>query len=470
MIKVFGSTDTDFNSNGDIIITPLSAVVHHEMDGDYYLELTADLKYESWLERGNILVAPTPQGYQAFRVNNPTKTNESVETQARHVYFDSENYLSLAHKIKKKIGSQAIATINNNVVPASPFTVSADDTKQRSKTFEVSSLLEAFEEFRSRWREHLIRDNFNVQFVKLSQMGADRGLTIEYAKNLKGITCEENWDEVCTTIMPIGKDNIMLNSLDSSRSAFLNADVQYATPYVRMVTFQQDGIELSDFNNDKTAYKQALIADLQEQAEDYLDDYKYPKINYAIEAYVDNLVDIGDTIEVKDQRLGISLMTRVIAYDYNCVTGIYDSIEFGNFTEKLSNLLPTINKKVDKQVGMGLSEQNFSTDDLEKLDGIEEGATKVDITNISADNTGTVSIGNVLIQWGVKSVTTAPATKSLTFPFPYSVAPTVQLTAGDQGSGHIGALDVTTTGCTIRAGLESGETSRTIRWLAVGKA
>lgn len=462
MIKVFSPTDTNFDSNGDIIIIPLSAVVHHEMDGDYYLDLTADLKYESWLERGNILVAPTPQGYQAFRVNNPTKTNESIETQAKHVYFDSENYLSLAHKIKNKTGSQAIATINSGVVPSSPFTVSADDTKQRSKTFEASSLCEAFEEFRSKWAEHLIRDNFNVQFVKLSEMGADRQLTIEYAKNLVGITCEENWDEVCTTIMPMGKDNIMLNSLDSSVSAFLNADVQYATPYVRMVQFQQDGIEQSDYQS-KTAYKQALIADLREQAEDYLDEYKYPKINYAIEAYVDSVVDIGDTIEVKDQRLGITLMTRVIAYDYNCVSGIYDSIEFGNFTERLSNLLPTINKKVDKQVGMGLSENNFTTEDLDKLDGIEEGATKVDISNISSDDTGVVTIGNVMIQWGI---VTASGSGNISFSYLYSVAPSVMLTAGDTNNNCIAVTNVTNSGCAINA----IGTNRKVRWLAIGKA
>lgn len=465
MIKAFSPTDTDFNSNGDIIIVPLSAVVHHEMDGDYYLDLNADLKYESYLERGNILVAPTPQGYQAFRVNNPVKTAESIETQAKHVYFDSENYLSLAHKIKKKTGSQAIATINNGVVPASPFTVSADDTKQRSKTFEASSLLEAFEDFRSKWKEHLIRDNFNIHFVKLSQMGADRGLTIEYAKNLKGITCEENWDEVCTTILPIGKDNIMLNSLDQSVSPFLNADVQYAIPYVREVSFQQDGIERSDYQT-ATAYKQALIADLQEQAEDYLDDYKYPKINYAIEAYVDSTVDIGDTIEVKDQRLGISLMTRVIAYDYNCVTGIYDSLEFGNFTERLSNLLPTINKKVDKQVGMGLTENNFTTEDLDKLDGIEDGATKVDISNTSSDDTGVITIGNILIQWG--RTTGVNSSKNITFPFSYSVAPSVQVSSANSVPDAVSVTGVSGTGFTMRT--SSTASDRIIRWLAIGKA
>ena len=61
MIKLFGTTDTDFSSNGDAVIQPFKAKVHKEDNGKFYLNVEADISYVDLLTANRIIVADTPQ-------------------------------------------------------------------------------------------------------------------------------------------------------------------------------------------------------------------------------------------------------------------------------------------------------------------------------------------------------------------------------------------------------------------------
>ena len=93
MIKLFNSTDLTFDSNGDKIINATKAIVHKEDNGDFYLDFECDLSYINDIVENNILVANTPQGDQAFRIGNVSKTKYKISTKAKHVFYDSQNYL-----------------------------------------------------------------------------------------------------------------------------------------------------------------------------------------------------------------------------------------------------------------------------------------------------------------------------------------------------------------------------------------
>lgn len=93
MIRVFGTTDKTFTTNGDAVIRPLKAKVHKEDNGDYYLDLETGLEWVDYIVAGNIVVEDTPQGAQAFRIGNPRKTKNKLSTKAWHVFYDSKNYL-----------------------------------------------------------------------------------------------------------------------------------------------------------------------------------------------------------------------------------------------------------------------------------------------------------------------------------------------------------------------------------------
>lgn len=340
MIKLFGVTDTNFSSNGDIVINPLRAKVHKEDNGSFFIDIETNLDYVDYLVEGNIIIADTPQGDQAFRVGNVEKTRFKIKTRCYHVFYDSENYLIADSYVVEKNCNDALDHLNNATDNVSPFTTLSDVMTIKSFRCVRKSLYEAILTVLERWGGHLVRDNFNIQIR--NSIGQDNGVTVRYAKNLKEITCEENWDAVVTKLMPVGKEGLLLPE------QYLYSDTQYPLPYTKTVSFTQD-IEEEDYETED-AYNEALINDLRIQAQNYLEENCVPKVNYTLKANLEKISDVGDTIAVIDERLGINLITHLISYDYDCILKKYTELEFGNFQQKLSNLVSGITSTTQQQL------------------------------------------------------------------------------------------------------------------------
>lgn len=340
MIRLFGITDTSFSSNGDLVINPLRAKVHKEDNGPFFLDLETNLDYVDNLIEGNIIIADTPQGDQAFRVGNVEKARFKIKTRCYHVFYDSENYLIADSYVVEKNCNDALDHLNMATDNLSPFTTLSDVQTIKSFRCVRKSLYEAISTVLERWGGHLVRDNFNIQIR--NSIGQDNGVTVRYAKNLKEITCEENWDDVVTKLMPVGKDGVLLPEM------YLYSDTQYALPYTKTVSFSQE-IDEEDYETED-AYNEAIIDDLRIQAQNYLEENCVPKVNYTLKANLEKISDVGDTIAVIDERLGINLVTHLIAYDYDCILKQYTELEFGNFQQKLSNLVSGITSSTQQQI------------------------------------------------------------------------------------------------------------------------
>lgn len=353
MIKLFKSTDKIFNSNGDKIIKVSKAKVHKEDNGDFYLELECPLIYVDDIIEDVILVVNLPQGEQAFRVTNVSKTKSKITTKCWHVFYDSKNYLIKDSYVVDKDCADAMEHLNLATEPKSPFATFSDITTVGSYRCVRKSLFEALEIVRERWGGHLVRNNFSIGLSQ--EIGTDTGVVIRYRKNLKEISCEENWDEVVTKLLPVGKDGILLNELEPDRSVYLSSAQSYSVPYTKTVSFSQDNIDEEDFkdedgNTDEVAYKTALVEDLELQGIKYLDENWKPKITYTLRADLENITDIGDTIEVIHEPLSINLTAAVVAFDYDCILKKYTEITFGNFQKTLSSLLADVNNQTNEIV------------------------------------------------------------------------------------------------------------------------
>lgn len=345
MLRLFESTDKIYNSNGDKTIIPLKAKVHKEDNGDFYLDLETDLSYVDDLVERAIIVAPTPQGAQAFRITNVSKTRSKISVKAYHVFYDSENYLIEDSYVVDQNCNQALNYLNSRTSDTSPFTTYSDVTTVASFRCVRNSLYEAINTILERWGGHLVRNNFNIQIR--NTIGQDNGVTIRYKKNLKEITCEENWDNVVTRLLPVGRDGILLNELDPTVDLYVYSATAYELPYTKKLNFSQDEINEEDYQDsqghtDEDAYKRALLADLRKQAQAYVNENCVPKVNYTLKANLEKITDIGDTIEVIDERLGLNILTHLIAYDYDCILEKYTELEFGNFQNKLSNFMKNL--------------------------------------------------------------------------------------------------------------------------------
>ena len=351
MIKLFGTTDTDFSSNGDAVIQPFKAKVHKEDNGKFYLTVEADISYVDLLTANRIIVADTPQGAQAFRVKNPEKTKSKITIKAPHISYDAQNFVIADSYVVDKNCNDAMDHLNSATDNPSPFQTYSDIATVGSYRCVRTSLYDAFSTVLERWGGHLVRDNY--RFAIMSTIGRDNGVTVRYKKNLKEMTCTANWDGVVTKLMPVGKDGLLLDEV------YLYSKTQYDIPFTKVVSFSQnvdqDLYKDAEGHLDETAYNNALIDDLRKQGQAYVDENCVPKVNYTLKANIEKLTDIGDTIEVIDEPMGIDIVTHVISYDYDCILGKYTELEFGNFQQKVSGLMGTVSSTIQQSV-----EQNNS--------------------------------------------------------------------------------------------------------------
>lgn len=341
MIKVFSPTDTTFETNGDAVVNATRAVVHKVDNGDFYLELEAPIEYIDYLKPNNIIVAPTPQGDQAFRLEAPVeRTRSKIKFKAWHVFYDSENYLIADSYVVDKNCNVALDHLNAATDNPSPFTTLSDVQTINSFRCVRKSLYEAVTTVLERWGGHLVRDNYNLQIRNV--IGQDNGVTIQYRKNLKEIEVSEDWSGVCTKCLPVGKDGFTLDEL------YLYSETQYEIPYTKTVSFEQD-INSDDYPDEST-YKAALRADLITQCNKYLETAQYPAINYTLNANIEKITDVGDIVEVYDERLGVSISASVLSFDYDCILGEYTQVEFGTAGASLSNLMSSITTEINTAV------------------------------------------------------------------------------------------------------------------------
>lgn len=334
MIKLFNAADKNYSSNGDVVIQAIKARVKNSDNGDYYLELTCGTEYSEFMQNNNIIVAPTPQGAQAFRIRTVTKSKKRIEVKAWHVFYDSQNYVIADSYAVNMTCNEALNHFNAATDTASPFTMLSNITSINSYRCVRTSLAECINTVIERWGGHLVRDNFNVKI--LAAIGVDNGVTIEYKKNLQELTAEYDFSEVVTKVLPVGKNGILLEEL------YVYSDTQYDIPYTKVVSFNQDHIIEDDYPSQE-AYNEALEADLATQAQEYVNKYCLPSVNYTLKGNPEKVTDIGDIIEVKDSRIGVDILTSVISYEYDSIQEKYVELEFGNFTNNLSNLISNIN-------------------------------------------------------------------------------------------------------------------------------
>lgn len=346
MIRLFQATDKVFTSNGDKIIIPKKAIIHKEDNGSFYLELETDLSYIDDFASNKILVCNTPQGDQAFRIRDITSTRRKISIKAKHVFYDSEDLLIDDSYVVDKSCNDALDHLNNATDTTSPFTTVSNVTTINSYRCVRKSLKEAISLVLNRWGGHLVRDNFTIKIMET--IGQDNDVVVRYAKNLKDISVEYDWSNVVTKLMPVGQDGLLLPE------EYVTSTVQYDIPYTKTVSFNQE-LDENDYKDengvlDEEAYEEALIEDLRKQAQYYIDVNCIPVVNYKLSANLEKISDIGDTIQVKDERLGVDIITNVIAYEYDAILDKYLEIEFGNFVKELNDLIPSMSAEAEKKV------------------------------------------------------------------------------------------------------------------------
>ena len=347
MIKVYEANERLFNHNGLKILHPMKADIFIEDNGEYYLDIESTIDDIDYLQEGMIIRANTRWGEQGFRLTNPKKKNNKVIVRGNHLWKDSSRYVIVNAYAENKNCNDALDHFNNACDSATPFSMISDIADLNSARIIRKTLEETIAVVIDKWGGHLYRDNWNIGVKKT--IGMDRGVVIKYGKNSTDIEATEVWDNVVTKLLPVGYDGITLPEV------YLISDMDiYDVPYTKVIKFDQE-IDQEEFkdekgNLDEVAYKEALLKDLRSQAERYLNDNQIFKCNYKVKANIDGVVDLGDVISVKHEKLGVEISTNVISLKYDCIRDKYIEIEFGNFKNKLKDLITTIKSDTNKTV------------------------------------------------------------------------------------------------------------------------
>lgn len=371
MIRVYDSNERVFNHNGIKVLHPLVADITKKDNGDYYVELEDTIENLDYYQNGLIVRIPTPWGVQGFRMSNPTVKNRKVSVTAWHLSYDSKNYIIKDAYAVSKNCNDALAHFNDSTDVPTPFTTLSDISSTCTTRAIRKTLYEVYEWLLSedKYGGHWYRDNWTLGIKE--RCGEDRGVVLSVGKNITSIQVKEDWDDVCTKILPYTTDGEVAILLDDT---YVSIDEQlYDVPYTKVVKFNHnfDAEEFASTEEYLATIKSWLLA----QAENYVEVNKVPKVNYSVSASIDNVSDVGDTIYVKHPKCKVDILTEVIAVQYDAIRKKYTKIEFGNFKNELKNITQTIAAEANKHTDTAVKEsQALLKTELEqataKIDGV----------------------------------------------------------------------------------------------------
>ena len=400
IISLYDSKEAYFDNNGIVVLSELiSCTVTEELNGMYELELESPLDNRGkwkYLFENNIVKADG----QLFRIYRKVNTLNGIKVNARHIFYDLlDNFLEDVSSTNQS-GADTLNSILSNTQYTHNFTSVSDvldlNTKQFIRKNPVDAIMNTTDSIISTWGGELIRDNFTIQY--LEARGLDRGFLIAYAKNIQGIEETLDTDGVCTRLMPIGKDGLLLPEkyIDSP---YIN---NFPNPKIKIQEFSDIGIDLENNVTEAMAIIKLRIA-----ATKYILDNKIdiPTFNYKIDfielskteeykdyASISENIYLGDIVTIKHSRLNINLSAKVIKITKNCITNRIEKIELGNFKSNIASSFTDIIqitkeeiKKTTNYLDLQIQEMDITLSDLSS-----------DIDNFSSDGYITRAEANAL--------------------------------------------------------------------------
>ena len=365
MIILYKKNETDFTHNGLMVLQPIEAIVTEEINGDYSLKLTMP-RGSQLIENEQIIKVPTPKSEQLFRVyNSDVDMIGNPVFYCRHIFYDLLDYF-IEDTRPTGNGTLAISKILENT----PFVGSSDITKQGTAYYQmmspVKAILGADNSFIEIWGGEIERDNFQIRMK--NRVGADRGVSIRYRKNLTGLRFVTDLSSVATKIMPTG--------LKEDGQTLLKLPEKYvASPLIgNYVNEKVTRIHYSDIKVDEEmSESQALQALRSAATQEFEKGLDKPQITATVEfiplqdteeykdfAVLEN-VYLGDTVSVHHEDLNIDLVTKVIGYEFDSLSCRYNKVTLGNANPKYGDIQRQYVDKVNSETRFAINSEIVDT-------------------------------------------------------------------------------------------------------------
>ena len=340
----------------------ISSKIERTINSSYFLEFDMPLSSDlSNIIKENMEIEASIPNNQTdiFRVRLIRKDLDTIYFYCTQVFFSLEDNFIEDTNIVSKDGLGAILQIGNNTQYPHKFNFYSDigttNNARMVRKNVVSAILgDEDNTFISRWGGELDIHKYNVKM--LTKLGTDRGVTIEYKKNLTGFEGTIDYSTYYTRCMPQGYDGLFLDEkyVDSE-----NININH--PIIKVIEFPDIKVKQNDDSDGYATEEEAKQALRKAVKELYKQGADIPAANYEVnfielsstEEYKNysilESIWLGDTVTVKHDNFNIK--ARCVHYSFDPIVKRYNSISLGEAStgiiEQNNQVKDEINKVID---------------------------------------------------------------------------------------------------------------------------
>ena len=370
MIQLYKAENNNFEMNGDWVLNPISCLFIPKINDQWVLEIENPIDESiDDFNLGAVISVTTPYGNnQLFRINDRDKNDDSVIATAYPIFLDSKNDCFIWDTRPTNVNGQH--ALNMMLSSNSKYKASSNIDKINTAYYIRKNFIEALNaddenSFINRWGGEIIYNNYNI--IVNDKIGTDSGLRVEFGFNLLGVSEKINDDNLITRIIPVAYNGYTLPNEETVDSD--NID-KYPKIYIKQIEYNniklKEDAQTDDESNGTIICNslEELYAELRKQAKlEYTENFvDIPQISYEADMidlsktdlykdYKDLLkVNLGDTVNIKNRRLQIETKSRVISYEYNCITNSIDALVLGEFTTNYFDNVSSIDNSISKVI------------------------------------------------------------------------------------------------------------------------
>ena len=340
----------------------ISSKIERTINSSYFLEFDMPLSSDlSNIIKENMEIEASIPNNQTdiFRVRLIRKDLDTIYFYCTQVFFSLEDNFIEDTNIVSKDGLGAILQIGNNTQYPHKFNFYSDigttNNARMVRKNVVSAILgDEDNTFISRWGGELDIHKYNVKM--LTKLGTDRGVTIEYKKNLTGFEGTIDYSTYYTRCMPQGYDGLFLDEkyVDSE-----NININH--PIIKVIEFPDIKVKQNEDSDGYATEEEAKQALRKAVKELYKQGADIPAANYEVnfielsstEEYKNysilESIWLGDTVTVKHDNFNIK--ARCVHYSFDPIVKRYNSISLGEAStgiiEQNNQVKDEINKVID---------------------------------------------------------------------------------------------------------------------------
>ena len=293
------------------------------------------------------VIQPRQTREQLFRICEAETDSErrAVTVRAQHISYDLKGAIVAREYAPEAVSAQSVcAAMMSYADHETPFRIICTVTDPITIDCTGRSLLDIIMDpdsgILAQTGARLIRDNYDLFILPGEER--ERGVSLNYGKNLLSACLRTDTSRLITRIQPAGrtKDGETLLIDDDPAQSFIDSARigQYPAIYARRVEY--DVVEGKDLSKDEArqALREKAQADFDAGCDlpDVRLDTEFVRLDLAEDykdlanAYVLHLYDV---VPVTDEDAGIAARARMTGYKYDALLGRYDSTTLGELTD-----------------------------------------------------------------------------------------------------------------------------------------